>query len=148
MNRSHEVIKMSNLQQAAAAPAMRDYPMDRIVQKNADRICVERFVAFGDPIFSEHFPERAVLPGSFLLGTAIAAAQQLVDSQSAYRVEIERVVYLRPVEPGDILLLEVWRAPCKDAAQDRSAFRFTGSARHDSRPFAEGLLVLVDGGQP
>jgi 3-hydroxymyristoyl/3-hydroxydecanoyl-(acyl carrier protein) dehydratase len=121
----------------------RDYPLDRIANKEVDRICVERFISFRDAVFAEHFPEHAVLPGSYLIATAVAGAEKLFDCELGYSVEIKRVKFLRPVEPGDILLVCVWRVQGNIADVKRSQFRFSASTRHDSRNFAEGLMVLV-----
>lgn len=122
---------------------VRDYPFDRIAERSNRQVRVERFVAYGDPVFAEHFPERAVLPGSYLLGTAVAAAAQLLDNTVGYRAEIVRAVFMRPVEPGDILLVTAERMPRPDDSAARATFRFSAETRHDSRPYAEGIVALV-----
>lgn len=120
----------------------RDYPLDRVVERQADALRVERLVACADPIFDEHFPERAVLPGSYVLGTAIAAAGALLDG-APHRAEVTRAVYLRPAAPGDILVVEVRRLAHAGDGPARRTYRFRAVQRHDPRPVAEGVLALT-----
>ena len=62
-----------------------------------------------DPIFAFHFPEWPVLPGSFVLRTALATAA-IVEGAGAWRLGgIERLTYRRGARPGDDLRIAVKR---------------------------------------
>jgi 3-hydroxymyristoyl/3-hydroxydecanoyl-(acyl carrier protein) dehydratase len=128
--------------QGGAMALVRDYPFDRIVEQTGDLLCVERFVACADPIFNEHFPERPVLPGSYVLGTAVAAAGVLW-GVAGYRAGIMRTVFLRPAGPGDSLHVTVRRMARADEAHGTATFRFSAVQRLDARPVAEGVLLLT-----
>ena len=91
--------------------------VDRVleVEKNV-RIRALKNVTINEPFFQGHFPTRPVMPGVLMLEALAQTAALLafetqgegVDENSVYYfVGIDGARFKRPVEPGDLLFLDV-----------------------------------------
>lgn len=75
-------------------------------------ICVKN-VSYNEPWVQGHYPDKAVYPGVLLIESMAQASAPLVikegeqnDSHTGYLAQIDRVKFIRPVVPGDQLVLE------------------------------------------
>lgn len=83
------------------------------------------------PAFTGHFPDTPILPGVLLLDETLWALEQH-DSLAATRWRIGRAKFLKPVHPGETLLVEHERL-------SSGAVRFTISST--GRLVANGMLL-------
>jgi 3-hydroxyacyl-[acyl-carrier-protein] dehydratase len=95
------------------------YPLllvDRVVELEKDvRILALKNVTFNEPFFTGHFPHRPVMPGVLILEAMAQSAALLSiasmdvdpgDDMVVYFAGIDGARFKRPVEPGDLLMLE------------------------------------------
>jgi UDP-3-O-[3-hydroxymyristoyl] N-acetylglucosamine deacetylase/3-hydroxyacyl-[acyl-carrier-protein] dehydratase len=92
------------------------YPMlmlDRVVKVEAMRITAIKNVSANEPYFQGHFPGHPIMPGVFQLEAMAQAAGLLMIKHAeqgrhlAYFMSAENVKWRKPVEPGDVLTIEV-----------------------------------------
>jgi UDP-3-O-[3-hydroxymyristoyl] N-acetylglucosamine deacetylase/3-hydroxyacyl-[acyl-carrier-protein] dehydratase len=92
------------------------YPMlmlDRVVKVEAMRITAVKNISANEPFFQGHFPGHPIMPGVLQLETMAQAAGLLMIKHAkegrhlAYFMSAENVKWRKPVEPGDVLIVEV-----------------------------------------
>ena len=89
-------------------------------------------IAADHPALAGHFPGVPILPGVLLLDEALRAVEQHEAGPARWR--IGRAKFLKPVRPGETLLLEHERLP-------NGSVHFAISSA--GRPVAEGSLLPV-----
>jgi len=87
--------------------------IDRILEADPEHFRVLKNVTFNEPFFVGHFPDHPVMPGVLIVE---AMAQASVASLSvrpdfdtdalAYLAGVDDARFLKPVTPGDALILE------------------------------------------
>ncbi len=87
--------------------------VDRITSIEGGHIVAVKNVTINEPYFQGHFPGRPIMPGVLQL-EAIAQVAGVVmlkraenEGQIAYFMSAEAVKWRKPVEPGDVLVIEV-----------------------------------------
>jgi len=88
-------------------------------------------VAYNEPHFQGHFPDRAVMPGVLIVEALAQTAGALVihsqavsfENRAVYFMTIEKARFRQPVRPGDMLRLEV-----KALRRRGPVWRFAGEA--------------------
>lgn len=89
-----------------------------------------------DPIFAVHFPEWAVLPGSFVLRAAFATAA-VVENARGWRLgSVTRVAFRQGARPSQSLRISVERIPGSDCT-------YTFAASADDARIADGEFTLI-----
>jgi len=88
----------------------------------------------GHPALAGHFPGAPVLPGVVLLDETVRALEQTQGTASA-RWTVAAAKFLKPVQPGETLVLECEPLP-------NGSVRFAVSS--DGRPVASGVLRPAD----
>ena len=124
--------------------------VDRVTQViPKERIEGHKCVAFNEPWFLGHFPNRPIMPGVLILealaqiGCILAYVSDPFDSESSmmYFLGIDKAKFRHPVVPGDRLDLAV------EAVQHRSnVWKLRGEASVDGTLCAQGELLasIVD----
>jgi len=114
----------------------------RFVQLTPGKAAVSETVLDpADPIFVVHFPEWPVLPGSFVLRTALATAASVEGAGSWRLGSVSRIAFRQGARPGSVLRIEVKRAEGSDAA-------YTFSATAAGTRIADGAVTLIMEPQP
>ncbi|MBI4042407.1 MAG: 3-hydroxyacyl-ACP dehydratase FabZ [Deltaproteobacteria bacterium] len=95
--------------------------IDRIVEHEFQKQCTcLKNVTFGEEILSGHFPDRPVYPGVLLIEMGLQTTQVMLTdieaiiqcpsaarkTEEGYVLSIEKFKFLRPVQPGDVLLIQ------------------------------------------
>ena len=87
--------------------------VDRILEADEKRFRVLKNVTYNEPHFLGHFPEVPVMPGVLLIEAMAQAAVASIQHHPAYKpgmipylAGVHEARFLRPVVPGDTLLLE------------------------------------------
>lgn len=68
-------------------------------------------VSIADPVFTGHFPDEAIYPGVLIIeamaqvGAFAILSEDENKGKKAYFVRIEKARFLKPVRPGDTLVL-------------------------------------------
>lgn len=92
---------------------MRFELIDRIVERQDDRLVAVKCVSNAEEYLADHFPGFAVLPGVLMLEALVQAGRALVDHADAgphlVLAEARNVRYGNMVRPGQCLTLEVKR---------------------------------------
>ncbi|HTL58115.1 MAG TPA: bifunctional UDP-3-O-[3-hydroxymyristoyl] N-acetylglucosamine deacetylase/3-hydroxyacyl-ACP dehydratase [Candidatus Limnocylindrales bacterium] len=87
--------------------------VDRVVEIQGNRIVALKNVSINEPYFQGHFPGHPIMPGVLQLEAIAQAAGLLMlrkpenDRQLAYFMSAENVKWRKPVQPGDVLFIEV-----------------------------------------
>lgn len=124
------------------------------VEKLADIVPREsatgyKAVAFNEPFFMGHFPDRAVMPGVLIVeamaqtaGALVVHSLQGTAAPAVYFLTIEKARFRKPVVPGDLL-----RMPVKKLAQRGPVWKFEGQAfvGEDLCAEAEFSAMIHDG---
>lgn len=94
-----------------------------------------------DPIFAIHFPERPVLPGSFVLRIAFAMAAR-IEGYGAWRLgELERASFRQGAAPGTVLRITVHRIADQEG-------RYGFEARVGDTRIADGGFAILGSTAP
>ena len=87
--------------------------VDRITECSPDRIVAIKNVTINEPFFQGHFPGKPIMPGVLIIEAMAQAggvgALNIKDNlgKLAYFLAIDKARFLRPVVPGDQLVIEV-----------------------------------------
>lgn len=87
--------------------------VDRVVEIQGGRIVALKNVSINEPYFQGHFPAHPIMPGVLQLEAIAQTAGLLMlrkpenDRQLAYFMSAENVKWRKPVQPGDVLFIEV-----------------------------------------
>ena len=87
--------------------------VDRVVKSEGNRIVAVKNVTINEPFFQGHFPGHPVMPGVLQLEAMaqVAGFVMLRNAENvgkiAYFMSAEDVKWRKPVEPGDVLVIEV-----------------------------------------
>ena len=87
--------------------------VDRVLSIEGTRITAMKNVSIGEPYFLGHFPGHPIMPGVLQLEAMAQAAGILMlrraekANQLAYFMSAEDVKWRKPVQPGDVLIIEV-----------------------------------------
>ena len=127
------------------------YPLllvDRVLElEKGVRIKALKNVSINEPHFQGHFPHRPVMPGVLMLEALAQAAALLAfdtlgetpDDQTVYYFAgIDGARFMRPVEPGDRLILEVELDRMK-----AGIFKFKARAKVGDEIAAEAELMCT-----
>lgn len=120
--------------------------VDRILERDEDRVLALKNVTINEPFFQGHFPSplEAVMPGVLILEAMAQTAAFLApgcregESEVGYLVGIEKARFRRKVVPGDRLHLEAHLARRK-----RELLRADVSATVDGEEAASATLSIV-----
>jgi 3-hydroxyacyl-[acyl-carrier-protein] dehydratase len=121
--------------------------IDRVLSLEPNRriVCLKN-VSGGEPIFASHFPERAIFPGVLILEAMAQAALLLFlrgtppaepDGRDVRVLAAARARWLRPVRPGDQLIVSVAMEKATAVAALVSC-----QATVRGRPIAQARLTL------
>lgn len=87
--------------------------IDRILEADAERFKVLKNVTFNEPFFPGHFPSHPVMPGVLIVEAmaqasvaSLARRPDFEAGQIAYLAGVDGARFLKPVTPGDALVLE------------------------------------------
>jgi UDP-3-O-[3-hydroxymyristoyl] N-acetylglucosamine deacetylase/3-hydroxyacyl-[acyl-carrier-protein] dehydratase len=87
--------------------------VDRIVKIDGNRIVGVKNVTINEPFFQGHFPGHPIMPGVLQLEAMAQVAGILMlreaenSGQIAYFMSAEDVKWRKPVQPGDVLVIDV-----------------------------------------
>ena len=87
--------------------------VDRVAEIQGNRIVAVKNVSINEPFFQGHFPGHPIMPGVLQLEAIAQTAGLLMlrkpenDRQLAYFMSAENVKWRKPVQPGDVLFIEV-----------------------------------------
>ena len=87
--------------------------VDRIVKIEGNHIIGVKNVTINEPYFQGHFPGHPIMPGVLQLEAIAQVAGILMlkraenAGQIAYFMSAEDVKWRKPVQPGDVLVIEV-----------------------------------------
>jgi 3-hydroxymyristoyl/3-hydroxydecanoyl-(acyl carrier protein) dehydratase len=123
----------------------RDFPIDRInlLEKN-NRIIVNKFLPFNELIFTEHFPETQVYPGSMILNTVLAACHLLLQA-SIPDIEVRlhvigKLTLKKPLKPGKIIEVVIdWERQ----TQGLIMFKFTVNGHFCRTLYSAGKVTYI-----
>ncbi len=87
--------------------------VDRVIKIEGNHIVAAKSVTVNEPYFQGHFPGQPIMPGVLQL-EAIAQVAGIVmlkraenAGQLAYFMSADKVRWRKPVQPGDVLIIEV-----------------------------------------
>ena len=88
--------------------------VDSVLNFNPDRITTEIDLKNHANLFDGHFPDRAILPGIYMIEMAAQAGALLVSLSKGLDSDkfiafsgVDKVKFRRPVQPADIIRVEV-----------------------------------------
>ncbi len=87
--------------------------VDRVLKIEGNQIVGVKNVSFNEPYFQGHFPGHPIMPGVLQLEAIAQVAGILMlrraenAGQIAYFMSAENVKWRKPVQPGDVLVIEV-----------------------------------------
>jgi UDP-3-O-[3-hydroxymyristoyl] N-acetylglucosamine deacetylase/3-hydroxyacyl-[acyl-carrier-protein] dehydratase len=87
--------------------------VDRVVKIEGNRVVAIKNVSINEPYFQGHFPSHPIMPGVLQLEAIAQVAGVLMlrraenMNQIAYFMSAEDVKWRKPVQPGDVLIIEV-----------------------------------------
>ncbi|MDH3584602.1 MAG: polyketide synthase dehydratase domain-containing protein [Phycisphaerae bacterium] len=120
---------------------MRFELIDRVEERDADRIVAVKNVSAAEEYLGDHFPGFAVLPGVMMLEAMVQAARHLLAGREEpgpwVLAEVRNLRYGNMVRPGQQLRVEV---AIKKAEAGR--FAFQGSGQVGSESAVQGRFVL------
>jgi 3-hydroxyacyl-[acyl-carrier-protein] dehydratase len=115
--------------------------VDRVVEREADRVVVVKNVTLAEEYLADHFPGFPVLPGVMMLEALVQAARLLLQGRSPMPMilaEARNVKYGQMVRPGQSLIVEVTLR-----GQSPSGFEFIGAGRVDQQVAVHGRFRLA-----
>lgn len=120
--------------------------VDRVLERNAERVVAVKNVTHDEWFFTGHFPERPIMPGTLLIEGMAQTAGVLVGvhadpatgaSTQGLLVAVDRARFRRQVVPGDQV---IYRASLLRTRGD--LYRAQAEARVDGERVAEATLVV------
>jgi UDP-3-O-[3-hydroxymyristoyl] N-acetylglucosamine deacetylase/3-hydroxyacyl-[acyl-carrier-protein] dehydratase len=87
--------------------------VDRIIKMEGSTIIGVKNVSINEPYFQGHFPGHPIMPGVLQLEAMAQVAGVLMlrraeaERQIAYFMSAEEVKWRKPVQPGDVLIIEI-----------------------------------------
>lgn len=120
--------------------------VDKVLElEEGKKIIAIKNVTFNEPFFLGHFPDAPVMPGVLIMEALAQAAGILLmkfrdlDNKLPFFMSMDKVKFRNPVQPGDILRLEV------EVIRDGKLFsKVHGKAIIDPDiPAAEGELTAA-----
>jgi 3-hydroxyacyl-[acyl-carrier-protein] dehydratase len=119
--------------------------IDRVLERQADRLTAMKMVSHAEEYLADHFPGFAVLPGVMMLETLAQAARLLVGEGDDPRVialvlsEVRNLKYGNMVRPGQALTVEV---TLRQRHEDGS-FEFQGVGKVAEQIAVQGRFRLA-----
>jgi len=87
--------------------------IDRILEADPEKFRVLKNVSFNEPFFPGHFPGHPVMPGVLIIEAmaqatvaSLATRPDFDPGMLAYLAGVEEARFIKPVTPGDSLILE------------------------------------------
>jgi 3-hydroxyacyl-[acyl-carrier-protein] dehydratase len=87
--------------------------IDRILEADPEHFRVLKNVTFNEPFFPGHFPDHPVMPGVLIIEAmaqatvaSLATRPDFDPGSLAYLAGIDDARFIKPVTPGDSLILE------------------------------------------
>ncbi len=87
--------------------------IDRIIEADAESFKVLKNVTFNEPFFGGHFPGHPVMPGVLIVEAmaqasvaSLATRPDFDPGSLAYLAGVDDARFLKPVVPGDTLIIE------------------------------------------
>ncbi len=126
------------------------YPMllvDRVIEIEPDISAVGiKNVSINEPQFQGHFPAMAVMPGVLIVEAMAQTAAILVvhtmgkevEGRHVYFMSIDDCRFRRPVTPGDVMRIEVWKLRGRG-----NVWRFEGYVTVDGQRAAEAKFAAM-----
>lgn len=133
------------LSDAAQGVVPRDWPIDRVVEREPGRKCVAlKYLSFSDPIFTEHFPGMPIYPGSMVLNSVFATGRTMMEGgPAAWRVAgVKRASFRRPSLPGRILTITTSIAPDGPPGSAAEVRYTVGDG--EGTPLGNGSILLAE----
>jgi 3-hydroxyacyl-[acyl-carrier-protein] dehydratase len=112
--------------------------LDRLISVEPGAAAVGlKNVTINEPYFAGHFPDEPIVPGVLILESMAQCGGFIFDmaSKRGYIAGFDRVKFLRPVYPGDQLVLEM-----KLVQQLGDLARVSGEARVDGQRVASAEI--------
>ena len=124
---------------------MRFELIDRVLEREPDRLVAVKTVTSAEEYLADHFPGFPVLPGVLMLETLVQAARRLVehadDSGDAVGPlvvrDVRNVKYGSFVRPGQTLTVDVTLRK-----RDEQGLEFQGTGRVDGETAVQGRFRL------
>jgi len=128
---------------------MRFELVDKVVEREADRIVTVKAVTSAEEYLADHFPSFPVLPGVMMLEAMVQAARVLIGpdqtdkADAAFRgrgwvvAEVRNVRYGNMVRPGEQLRVTVERTKSDETTQT-----FKGVGEVDGNVAVQGKFTL------
>lgn len=123
--------------------------VDRVLELDPHKhVKAIKNVTINEQFFVGHFPVRPVMPGVLIIEALAQAAAMLAfvstgsaagDDRVVYLAGIDGVVFKRPVEPGDQLVLEAWLERMKAGVH-----RYRTQASVDGQVAAEAVIMCTE----
>ena len=122
--------------------------VDRVLEiETGKRIKALKNVTINEPFFVGHFPHRPVMPGVLIIEAMAQAAGLLAfeamgagtdDKSVIYFAGIDSARFKRPVEPGDLLIMDV-----SIERQKAGIYKFKGVTRVDGQVACEADFMCT-----
>jgi len=87
-------------------------------------------VTVNEPFFQGHFPGHPIMPGVLIIeamaqvgGAYVTVLDDIADDQVTYFVGIDKARFRKPVQPGDVLRMEI-----ELVSRRRGIYQFKGKA--------------------
>lgn len=128
---------------------MRFELIDRVLEREADRLTAVKNVSTAEEYLGDHFPGFAVLPGVMMLEALVQAARLLADpsADSPRHVplvvqDVRNVRYGQMVRPGQTLHVQV-----SLRSRDEAGYEFQGRGTVDGQVAVQGRFRLAPVGE-
>jgi len=119
---------------------MRFELIDRVIERDADRIVAVKALSAAEEYLQDHFPTFAVMPGVLMLEAMVQAARRLLEGHGEAPwtlAEVRNVRYGSMVRPGGVLNVTVERMKV-----DRDLHTFKGVGTVEGEPAVQGRFMM------